>query len=460
MQLASLGRILIIDDDEGILLAAKMLLKKYAENITIESNPKKIPFLINNHTFDVILLDMNYNSDVSSGKEGFFWLKEILNINPNAVVILITAYGDVEMAVQALKHGATDFVLKPWHNEKLLATVTAAFKLSRSYREVNELIQVNKSLTIQLNEPFPEMIGTSKVMKHVFATIEKVAVTEANVLILGENGTGKELVARELHRKSFRSSKPFINVDMGSLSETIFESELFGHKKGAFTDAKEDRIGRFEIANYGTLFLDEIGNLPMSMQSKLLTTIQKKEIVKLGTNTPICIDIRLICATNLNKADLSDNNKFRQDLLYRINTVEIKLPPLRERKEDIPLLISYFLNIYSKKYRKSNISINNETLLLLKNYEWQGNVREMEHAIERAIIMSDHEELTKNDFLFIFEKSNENSTVSKYPFNLEHMEKSMIKKVIDGHSGNISKAAKELGITRAALYRRLEKYDI
>ena len=460
METSTLGKILIVDDDEGVLLAAKMLLKKCAESITIESNPKKIPFLVSNNSFDIIMLDMNFSNDITSGKEGFHWLNEILIINPKAIVILITAYGDVEMAVQALKHGATDFVLKPWHNEKLIATLSSAFKLSRSYREVAELVQVNKSLLSQLNEPYPEMIGTSQAMKQVFATIKKVAATDANVLILGENGTGKELVARELHSKSQRSDKPFINVDMGALSETLFESELFGHKKGAFTDAKEDRIGRFEIANHGTLFMDEIGNLSMPMQAKLLTAIQKKEFTKLGTNTPIAVDIRLICATNISSVDLTDNAKFRQDLLYRINTVEIKLPPLRERKEDIPLLIIHFFANYSKKYRKPDLVITKEAILFLQNHAWFGNIREMEHSIERAVIMSDHIELGKNDFFFLDKKPELSELQINNSFNLDVMEKAMIQKVIDNHSGNISKAAKELGLTRAALYRRLEKHGI
>ncbi|TAG58805.1 MAG: sigma-54-dependent Fis family transcriptional regulator [Cytophagales bacterium] len=460
MQISTLGKILIIDDDEGVLFAAKMLLKKYAESIIIESNPNKIPFLVTNHLFDIVLLDMNFSNDITSGKEGFYWLKEILKINPKAVVIMITAFGDVEMAVQALKLGATDFVLKPWHNEKLIATISSAFKLSRSYREVDELVQINKSLSNQLNEPFPEMIGSSKAMKQVFATIKKVAKTDANILVLGENGTGKELIAKALHHQSERANKPFIHVDMGALSETLFESELFGHKKGAFTDAKEDRIGRFEIANQGTLFLDEIGNLSMSMQAKLLTAIQKKEIIRLGTNTSIPIDIRLICATNITTIELNDSVKFRQDLLYRINTVEIILPPLRDRKEDIPLLVTYFIASYSRKYRKPNVKISKEALEMLQNYVWFGNIREMEHAIERTVIMSDKEELNKDDFFFLEQKPEQNTSILNKSFNLELMEKSMIEKVIDSHAGNISKAAKELGLTRAALYRRLEKYGI
>lgn len=404
---------------------------------------------------------MNYGNDITSGKEGFYWLNEILSINPKAIVILITAYGDVEMAVQALKVGATDFVLKPWQNEKLIATLSAASKLSRSYKKVSELTTINQSFASQFNDATPQMIGKSKAMKAVLSAIEKVGATDVNVLILGENGTGKELVAKALHQKSNRNSKPFVAVDMGALSENLFESELFGHKKGAFTDAKEDRIGRFEIANLGTLFLDEIGNLSMPMQAKLLTAIQKKEIVKMGTNTSISTDIRLICATNIATTELSNQSTFRQDLLYRINTVEIKLPPLRERDEDIEMLAAYFVDYYAKKYHKINMELNKQAIEVLRHYPWPGNVREMQHAIERAIIMSDGSLLTDVDFFFLRQKPmSKTGLLEKKSFNLDEMEKSMIENVITNQAGNISKAAKELGLTRAALYRRLEKHGI
>lgn len=460
MQSQPLGKILIVDDDEGILLAAKMLLKNLAESVTTEYNPKKIPYHLSNFSFDVILLDMNFSQDTFSGEEGFYWLNEILKINPKAVVILITAYGDVEMAVNALKHGATDFVLKPWLNEKLIATISAACKLSNSYKEIASVVKINQSLSSQFNDTVPEMIGNSSEMKKVFATIEKVACTDANILILGENGTGKELVAKAIHQKSLRNAMAFVNVDIGSLAETIFESELFGHKKGAFTDAKDDRIGRFEAAHMGTLFLDEIGNISMPMQAKLLTAIQKKEIVRMGTNTPIKTDIRLICATNISLSDLADNTKFRQDLLYRINTVEIHLPPLRERKSDIPLLVHYFLRKFSRRYKKNEVQIDADAQLLLEKHSWKGNIRELEHTLERAIIMSDNHLLTANDFFFIGENPKNLESNSINSFKLDEMEKKMIENVIEKNSGNISKAAKELGLTRAALYRRLEKYGI
>jgi two-component system response regulator HydG len=349
-----IGKILIVDDDEDVLLAAKMLLKKHAHQVIIEKNPNKIPFLVNNENFDVILLDMNFSKDITSGKEGFYWLNEITNRDPSAVVIMITAFGDVEMAVRALKEGATDFVLKPWQNEKLLATISAAIKLRKSYDEVDHLKQTKKQLQDDSNQPFREIIGNSTAIQEVFDVIEKVAGTDANVLILGENGTGKELVARALHQQSRRNDNVFIGVDMGAITESLFESELFGHKKGSFTDAKDDRAGRFEVANNGTLFLDEIGNLSLPLQSKLLTVLQSREVTRIGSNKPIPIDIRLICATNMPIYDMVADNSFRQDLLYRINTVEIHLPPLRDRQEDIPLLAGHFVNDYCKKYRKTS----------------------------------------------------------------------------------------------------------
>ncbi len=452
------GNILIIDDDEDVLLAAKLLLKRNSFVVTIEKNPKKIPFLLNNHTFDVILLDMNFSKDITSGKEGFYWLNEIRTLVPDAVVILITAFGDVEMAVQALKEGATDFVLKPWQNEKLVATISSALKLKQSYSEVAKLNETNKCLQEELS-PYKEIIGESKAMKNVFAIIDKVAGTDANVLILGENGTGKELIARAIHKKSLRASEVCIGVDMGAVSETLFESELFGHKKGSFTDAREDRAGRFEVANGGSLFLDEIGNLSMPLQSKLLTALQKREVTRIGANKPIPIDIRLICATNMPVYDMVGESTFRQDLLYRINTVEIHLPALRERMEDIPLLAQHFLKDYASKYRKNTKRISAKALDKLKQYHWPGNIRELEHAIERAIIMSEAEALTEEDFFFL-KDSNENKTLLQDTFNLEELEKVAIEKAIERYHGNITKAAKELGLTRASLYRRLNKHGL
>ena len=459
MEEKALGKILIIDDDEDVLLAAKLLLKKHAHQVIIEKNPKKIPFLLNNDTYDVILLDMNFSKDTTSGKEGFYWLKEIIHKDPNAVVVLITAFGDVEMAVKALKEGATDFILKPWQNEKLLATLSSAIKLRQSYREVDQLRKAKKQLEDDINQPFKDILGNSLAIKKVFDMIEKVAATDANVLILGENGTGKELVARAIHQRSLRKDNVFIGVDMGALTETLFESELFGHKKGSFTDAKEDRPGRFEVANKGTLFLDEIGNLSLPLQSKLLTVLQKREIIRVGTNQPVPIDIRLICATNLPILDMVKENKFRQDLLYRINTVEIHLPPLRDREEDIPLLTEHFVQNYGKKYRKPEIKISESAIKKLQKYNWPGNVRELQHAIERAVIMCDGNTLNPDSFFFL-NHSQINSSDSSDNYNLDEVEKQVILKAINKFDGNISKAAKELGLTRASLYRRLEKHGL
>lgn len=453
-----LGKILIIDDDEDVLLAAKLLLKKHAQQVTIEKNPKKIPFLLNNDSYDVILLDMNFSKDTTSGKEGFYWLNEIKERDPRAVVILITAFGDVEMAVKALKEGATDFVLKPWQNDKLIATLNTAVKLKRSYNEVDKLRKAKKQLEEDINQPFRDIIGSSPAMQHIYKLVDKVAGTDANVLILGENGTGKELIARAIHQKSHRSDNVYVGVDMGAITETLFESELFGHKKGAYTDAHADRTGRFEAANGGTLFLDEIGNLSLPLQSKLLAALQNREITRLGDNKSTPIDIRLICATNMPLAEMVESNEFRQDLLYRINTVEVNLPPLRERLEDIPQLASHFIEMYAKKYRKEVKGIQEGALEKLKKYHWPGNVRELQHAIERAIIMSEEEELTTMDFFFL--SGSISSPSSPDSFNLEEVERSVIEKALERHNGNISKAAKELGLTRASLYRRLEKYGL
>ncbi|MGB6864057.1 MAG: sigma-54 dependent transcriptional regulator, partial [Candidatus Aminicenantaceae bacterium] len=347
------GKILIIDDDQDILQAARLFLKQHAALVHTENTPNSIPVMLKNETYDVIFLDMNFAKGATSGQEGFFWLDKILEMDPSAVVVLITAFGDVGMAVRAIKEGATDFVLKPWQNEQFLATFTAALNLRQSRLEANSLRTRQKQLSADLDQPFHDFIGKSKVIQDVFASITKVAKTDANVLILGENGTGKELVARALHRQSPRAEEVFISVDMGALSETLFESELFGHVKGAFTDAKENRAGRFEVASGGTLFLDEIGNLPLTLQAKLLGVIETRTVTRLGSNKSVPIDVRLICATNLPIHEMVTTNEFRQDLLYRINTVEIQIPALRERSEDVSLLVDHFLKIYSKKYHKS-----------------------------------------------------------------------------------------------------------
>lgn len=451
------GKILMIDDDEDVLLAAKMLLKKSNHQVIIEKNPNKIPFLLNNDTYDVILLDMNFSKDTTSGKEGFEWLKQIKERDPQAVVIMITAFGDVEMAVRALKEGATDFILKPWQNEKLIATISTAIKLKKSYNEVDKLRKAKQMLEEQISQPFRDIIGQSAALKDVFGLIDKVAKTDANVLILGENGTGKELVARAIHQNSLRKDSSFVAVDMGAITETLFESELFGHKKGSFTDAREDRPGRFELANGGTLFLDEIGNLSMSLQSKLLSALQSRQVTRVGSNQPITIDIRLVCATNMPLHQMVKEGKFRQDLLYRINTVEINIPPLCERIDDIPLLANHFLSHYSKKYRKDVAAISPEAMAKLKKYPWPGNVRELQHAIERALIMADSNTLHESDFLFSRKGS---ESVNSDTLNLDEVEKAAVVKAIQLHNGNISKAAEELGLTRASLYRRMEKYGL
>ncbi len=454
-----IGNILIVDDDEDVLKAARLLLKKHSRSIYTERDPENIPSLLQNDSYDVILLDMNFTRDVTSGEEGLHWLSRILLIDPSAVVIMITAFGDVNLAVTAVKHGATDFVLKPWQNEKLLATVFAAGSLRRTRLEVANLKSRQQQLSDDLNQPFSEFIGASSAMQLVYDTILKVAKTDANVLILGENGTGKELVARSLHHNSPRSKEVFISVDMGAISESLFESELFGHVKGAFTDAGSDRAGRFEVASGGTLFLDEIANLSIPMQSKILRAIEARQVVRLGTNRAIPVDIRLICATNSNIVEMVGRNEFRQDLLYRINTVEIQLPPLRERGEDLKLLSEHFLKIYCKKYNKPLKTIGSKALSKLKTYHWPGNVRELRHCMERVVILSDSEVLQLEDFLFSDARPNGEGLIFEN-YNLDIVEKKVIHKAIEKHQGNISQAANELGLTRASLYRRMEKHGL
>ena len=454
------GKVLIIDDNEDILFALRLLLKPHVEVVQTSANPTDIPELMSKENWDVILLDMNFTKDAISGQEGFHWLEKILEIDPQAIVVFITAYGDAEKAVKAIKAGATDFILKPWHNEKLIATISATVKLKQSQNEVTNLRERQKGISDLMDKPFHDFVGNSNSMKEVFSTIQKVAKTDANVLILGENGTGKELVARALHRASPRSEEVFISVDLGSIAETLFESELFGHEKGAFTDAKKDKPGRFEIASGGTLFLDEIGNLSLPMQAKLLTVIERREVTRVGSNKPKPIDVRLICATNNNIHQMIEDGSFRQDLLYRINTVEIHLPPLRERQGDIQLLAQHFLSIYAKKYKKDIKSISAEALKKLNIYPWPGNVRELQHAVERAIIMSDSSSLQPNDFFLSSAKATKSSSLDFETYNLDDIEKTVINMVMKQCQGNISQAASELGITRTSLYRRMEKYDL
>jgi DNA-binding NtrC family response regulator len=453
------GKILIVDDNEDLLLAARLFLKQHFSLVHTEKDPDKIPSLMKNENYDVILLDMNFTMDATSGIEGFMWLDKILKIDPAAVVILITAYGDVEMAVRAVRVGAIDFVLKPWQNEKLLATLSSALNLRYSKLEVDRLRSQQKQLRADIDQRYHDMIGVSPEMQQVFANIEKVASTDANILILGENGTGKELVARALHRRSQRENEVFISVDMGAIAESLFESELFGHMKGAFTDARENRPGRFELASDGTLFLDEIGNLSMAMQAKLLSVLEARKVTRLGSHVARDIDIRLICATNMPIYDMVAKNEFRQDLLYRINTVEIQLPPLRDRQEDIPLLVEHFLGIFSKKYQKGIRGVSAATLKKLERYQWPGNIRELIHTVERAIILAETQMLQPGDFLFPeMEKEAEGVILDNY--NLEEVEKAVIRKALKKYAGNVSHAAKELGLTRTSLYRRMEKYGL
>jgi len=453
------GTILVVDDDIDVLQAARIYLKQHFADVHTEKDPGKIPNLLANDNYDLILLDMNFTRDISSGQEGFHWLSKILEIDPSAVVILITAFGDVELAVRGIKEGATDFVLKPWQNEKLLATIFAGMNLRRSRTEVANLKSRQKHLATNHDNLYRGFIGASPPMQKVFASIEKVAGTEANVLILGESGTGKELVARELHRQSRRADEVFTTVDMGALSETLFESELFGHKKGAFTDAREDRPGRFEIASGGTLFLDEIGNLPLPLQGKLLSVLENRTVTRIGSNTAVPIDVRLISATNMQPARMVEEKRFRQDLLYRIRTIEIKLPPLRERDEDIPLLVEHFLGQYCRKYQKPVKRIPALTFRKLSKYRWPGNVRELQHAVERAVIMNEGDTLQPEDFFLVGpEMTREGMVLDTY--NLDEVEKGVIRRAITKHKGNLSQAAKELGLTRASLYRRMQKYDL
>lgn len=452
------ARILIVDDDQDVLLAAKLFLKQHVSIVHTEKNPENLPGLLRADNYDVILLDMNFTRDATSGKEGFYWLNKILEIDPAAVVIFITGYGDIELAVQGIKEGATNFILKPWDNKKLLATIMANLKVRSSNQELQDLRSRQKMMIADQDQAYCNIIGNSAAMQQVMATVKKVAVTDANILILGENGTGKEMIARAIHRASKRHDQVFISVDLGAISETLFESELFGFKKGAFTDAREDRAGRFEAANKGTIFLDEIGNLTFNLQSKLLSVLQSRKVVRLGTNKEIPVDVRLICATNMPLYQMVKENKFRQDLLYRINTVEITIPPLRDRTEDIPLLVEYFLEIYCKKYKTTLKRVNTSTYKRLEKHHWPGNIRELQHAVERAVIMSESNILEPHDFFLTqFDDSTDNEPAV---YNLEDTERMLIRKVIDKHGGNISKAAKELGLTRASLYRRIEKYGL
>jgi two-component system, NtrC family, response regulator HydG len=454
------GKVLIIDDDQAVLYTAKMVLKQLFTQIKTASHPSEVMPLLEKEHYDVILLDMNFAQGKTSGQEGLFWIKEMLKADQSAQIVVTTAYGDIDLAVNAMKVGAVDFLSKPWEKERLAATILSHYQRHRSQQEVSQLKHREQALSRDLESPFNEMISESKAMHHVFDTIKKVSGTDANVLILGENGTGKELVARAIHRSSLRAKAPFIKVDLGAVTETLFESELFGHAKGAFTGAVEDRAGRFEIAHGGTLFLDEIGNLSLPLQAKLLTALQSKQIIRVGTNKVIQMDVRLICATNMPLYEMASQDKptFRQDLLYRINTVEIQLPSLRKREEDIELLLHYFLEQFGSKYQKQNLKIGKHTIRHLQQYPWPGNVRELQHAVERAVIMSDSATLDTNDFLMAKKKQTVSTVQSSY--NMEEVEKQTISEAIRKHQGNLSQASRELGMGRSTLYRKMKRYGL
>jgi DNA-binding NtrC family response regulator len=444
--------ILVIDDDPDVLTAVRLLLKTEAKEVVTEKNPENIPSILSSRHFDLILLDMNFKSAMNTGNEGFYWLNKIRTMRSDATVIMITAYGDIDLAIRSLKEGAADFVVKPWHNEKLINTIKDALN-ARDKNNPGTVKQDRSDFNIS-----PELIGQSAAMQDVFYKIGKIAPTDANILILGENGTGKDLIAKAIHEKSRRAEKPYIKVDVGALTESLFESELFGHKKGAFTDAREDRTGRFEAANGGTLFLDEIGNISLQQQAKLLSVLQNRQVIKLGSNNPIPVDIRLICATNMPLTELANESRFRKDLIYRINTVEIIVPPLRSRGDDIILLAKHFSKIYSEKYLKAVLEFDEKALDKLMHYPFPGNVRELQYIVERAVIMAEGNLLQAKDL--VFSPLETQSIETKSELNLSILEKNAILQVIEKHNGNVTRAAKELGLTRTALYRRLSKYDI
>ena len=449
------GHILIVDDDEDVLSTARMLLKQTYIHVETTSEPEQIGDHLNKLNYDVILLDMNFSKGESDGAAGMRYLNEILEKDPTVVVIPMTAYGEIDLAVRAVKEGATDFISKPWDNEKLLTTVNAAMRLRRSTMEGEKLKSTRQVLSNDLARNYSDLIGKSEGMSKVYEILNKVAPTDASVLILGENGTGKELVARALHKLSSRSEQVFIAIDLGSISEKLFESELFGHVKGAFTDAKVDRPGRFELANEGTIFLDEIGNLSPPMQAKLLSVLQNKKVTRVGSNKEIEVDVRVVAATNADLNEMVNKGEFRQDLLYRINTVELKIPPLRERHEDIPLLVNHFLQHYSKKYQKPPMRVDSSLMSKLTKNKWPGNVRELQHSIERAVILNESSQIEAASLLLP-----ETDTSKEETLDLAANEKKLIIQALEMHGGNVTRAARELGIDRLALYRRIEKFGI
>lgn len=459
------GKILVVDDNEDILFTLKMLLRPLVESVMTTPDPTELLPLVSRNRFNVILLDMNFRRDAVSGKEGFHWLEDILKLDANAVVIFITAYADTEKAVQAIKHGATDFIPKPWQNDKLIATVSSALQLSFSRSEVENLTRRQETLKEQteiLSTPSVEptkIIGESTAMQAIFQTIRKMADTNASLLLLGENGTGKDLIARYVYEQSPRRNEIYVPIDLGSIPETLFESELFGYEKGAFTDARKNKPGRIEVASGGTLFLNEIGNLSLPLQAKLLSVIEQQKSSRLGSTSSYPVDVRLICATNLDLYSAIDSGLFRQDLLYRINTIEIHIPPLRERGNDLFLLADFFLHRYRKKYKKDLQSISKDARKLMQLYRWPGNVRELEHTIERAVILSNGTMLTADSFM-LRNQPTSGALPEKEKYNLERRERDTIEEVLRTCGGNITLAAEMLGITRTSLYRRIEKFRI
>jgi two-component system response regulator HydG len=438
--------ILVVDDDPDVLMAARLLLQQHFDRVLSTENPEEIETIMASTPVDVFLVDMNFAIGRNTGAEGLQWLGQILSLDPDAVVVLMTAFGDLNVAVRAMREGAADFVLKPWQNDKLVATLSVAAKLRQTRARVNAL---------SVLPPADEMIAASTKMRNVMDIVSRVAPTDANVLIRGENGTGKELVARALHRQSRRSGNVLVTVDLGAIAESLFESELFGHMKGAFTDAVSDRAGRFQAADGGTLFLDEIGNLPAPLQTRLLRVLESREVLPLGSDQSVSIDVRLISATNQPLEDLVAEGQFRKDLLYRINTIEIQLPALRQRVEDIPPLVEHFVSLYARKYNVARKPVTPAALDALRRHSWPGNVRELSHAVERALILCDGDELDVGDFRLV--KSEAGATTS---LNLEENERRMVRQALEQAGGNISHAAAALGITRSALYRRIEKFDL
>ena len=452
------GTLLIVDDNKSVISALEMMLQYEVEKLIAISTPKRIHEVLEQNDIDIVLLDMNFQAGVNTGNEGLFWMKEILKHDNNISVVMITAYGDVELAVRALREGAIDFILKPWDNKKLLATISAAWRLRTSRKEALLLKNDNQFLKKEIKRSEEKIVlGASPTMINVMNIVRKVAATDANVLITGENGTGKELVAREIHNLSKRSNELMVGVDMGSITETLFESEMFGHVKGAFTDAREDRPGKIKIAHKGTLFLDEIGNLSLQSQAKLLSVLQNRYVVRIGSNRQIPVDIRLICATNSVLPERVKEGLFREDLLYRINTIQIEVPPLRDRVDDIPVLAFHFLRLYGEKYDKPGKKINTQALEKLSNYQWPGNIRELQHSIEKGVILSDSPVLGPSDFSF---NSPSKGSIDNENITLEEMEKKLIAESIKKHDNNLSIVASKLGITRQTLYNKLKKYDL